>query len=499
MPRLVRDPVTWLTYGQLAIFGYFLYGFTPAVALLRDEQHVSSGMASLHGTAMAAGALVAGAAFPALARRIGRGRAMWAGLTGMAVAVGGLCTLRALPATLTCTLLAAVCGVALVSGVVASLGERHGRSGAAAIAEANAVACGLGALAPLAIGVSVAAGWTWRPAVALVIVLAVAAGAVAVLCGIRIPAGEAARRAAAARSARASAPEDAAGSARASAVVWAAGSVRASGPVDAAESVRASAPVDARAGSAQALGPLDAVRSGQAAPPTAGSPAAVRPRGGAVGEVSPPVAAGGLGAGRLPAGYWIAWVLISLTGSVEVCLNLWSGDVLRQHAGMSAGAAATAVAGIIAGMCAGRLIGGRIALRVAAPPLLLAALGVSALGFAVFWAAPQPWLAVTGLAVTGLGNGMHYPLGIAMALQASAGRPDQAAARSSYGMAVSFGVAPFALGALADQAGARPAFLLVPLFLLAAAALVPPLARRLPPPAAPTPLPRRPESLPAAA
>ncbi len=132
-------------------------------------------------------------------------------------------------------------------------------------------------------------------------------------------------------------------------------------------------------------------------------------------------------------------------------------------------------------MCVGRIIGGRIALRVPAPRLLPGALAVSALGFVVFWASPQPVLAVTGLVILGLGNGMHYPLGISMALQAARGQEDLAAARSSYGMAVSFGVAPFVLGAVADSVGARPAFLLVPVFLVAAAALIRPLARRLPP------------------
>jgi len=407
VPRVVRDPITWLTYGQLAIYGYFLYGFSPAIALLRDEQHVSSGVASLHGMAMAAGALVAGSAFPWVARRIGRGAATWTGLAGLAVSVAGLCLFRPIAATLSCTLLAATFGIALVSGVVASLGERHGRSGAAVIAEANALTCALGAVAPLAIGATVAAGWTWRPAVAVVVVLALVCGAVALLRGIRLP------------------------------------------------------------GAAPA-----------------------RPRDEAAGELTLPAAAGLVPApgtrrprpARLPVGYWLAWTLMALTGSVEVCLNLWSGDVLREHAGMSAGAAATAVSGIIGGMCVGRLIGGRVALRVPAPRLLLAVLGLSALGFALFWTATMPVLAVAGLVVMGLGNGMHYPLGIAMALQASGGRPDHAAARASYGMAVSFGLAPFALGAVADQLGARPAFLLVPAILVGAALLVPPLARRLPPP-----------------
>jgi len=46
-------------------------------------------------------------------------------------------------------------------------------------------------------------------------------------------------------------------------------------------------------------------------------------------------------------------------------------------------------------------------------------------------------------------------------------------------MAVGFGIAPFVLGAFADRVGAHAAFLLVPLFLAGAGALVVPLRRRL--------------------
>lgn len=414
MPRLVRDAATWLIYAQLGIWGYFLYGFTPVIPLLRDEQHVSRSVASLHTMALAAGALIGGAAFPWLARRIGRGVAMWLGLAGVAVGVIAFCLFRPVAATVGSVLVIASLGTLLLSGVVAALGERHGAAGPAAIAEANAIACALGAVAPLVVGASVAAGLTWRPAVAVVVALIGLAALVALTFGVRL------------------------GSARPAV----AGTVAA--PVGELSLIPAAAPQR----------PIS--RPGR------------RP--------------------ALPAGYWIAWVLMCFTGSVEVCVNLWAGDVLRNHAGMSASAAATAVSGIVGGMCIGRLVGGRIALRVAAARILTYVLAVSAAGFALFWVATVPWLAVGGLIVCGLGNGMHYPLAIGMALQVSTGLEDQAAARSSYSMAVGFSAAPLALGAIADRVGAHTAFLLVPVFLAVAGALVLPLARQLRPAVAPAPL-----------
>jgi MFS family permease len=109
--------------------------------------------------------------------------------------------------------------------------------------------------------------------------------------------------------------------------------------------------------------------------------------------------------------------------------------------------------------------------------VLLAAFAVSALGFTVFWVATAPWLALAGLLVCGLGNALHYPLGVSLAVEHSDGQADLAAARTSYAMGLSFGLAPFLLGGLADRVGPHPAFLLVYAMLAAAALAVLALAR----------------------
>ena len=66
-------------YALLGAWGYFLYGFGPVVSLLRDEQHISRGVASLHSTAFAAGAVIGGIVTPRLVRRYGRPATIWAG------------------------------------------------------------------------------------------------------------------------------------------------------------------------------------------------------------------------------------------------------------------------------------------------------------------------------------------------------------------------------------------------------------------------------------
>jgi fucose permease len=176
--------------------------------------------------------------------------------------------------------------------------------------------------------------------------------------------------------------------------------------------------------------------------------------------------------GPLPARYWLAWTVLVLCIGVEFAMTFWAGDGLREHTGASPAAATAGVTAIVAGMFAGRLAGGRLALRVRPGRLLLGAVGLAAAGFAVFWVSTATVPAMAGLAVCGLGISLQFPLGAALAVAASGGRPDRGAGRLSFAAGVASGVAPFALGALADRVGTHAAFLLVPVLLAGAAGCI---------------------------
>ncbi|MER5700745.1 MFS transporter [Micromonospora sp. NPDC002296] len=430
MPHLTHDRTTWLAYAQLALWGFFLYGFGPVVPLLRDEQGTSAAVAGLHSTAIAVGALLGGALFAPVARRIGRGRAAWVGLAGVAVGVAGFGTLRPLPATLAAVVVIATFGMMAISGVNVVLTAHHGPTAPAALTEANAACAGMGILAPLLIGATVDAGLGWRPVMAVEVGLIALLALAALTFRVRPPAAPQALSVAAVSPASVASPAP---------------------PVPAASPEHAV--------------PAVASRVGEPAVAPTGAPAGAERAGG----------------GGLPRPYWIAWVLMAVTGSIEVCLSLWTADVLRSHAGLGAGAASAAVAAIVGGMFLGRLAGGRAALRYRPVPLLLVALAVSLTGFAVFWVASVGWLAVTGLVVLGLGNALHYPLAISIALAVAGPAADKAAGWSSYSMGVGFGIAPVALGWVADGVGPHLAFLLLPGFIATAALLTLRLGRALHP------------------
>jgi fucose permease len=174
---------------------------------------------------------------------------------------------------------------------------------------------------------------------------------------------------------------------------------------------------------------------------------------------------------RLPGAYWLAWGMMTVTGAVEVVLSMWTAEVLRDQVGLSAGSATAVMSAMVGGMFAGRLAGARIALRLSSIPLYFGALALSLAGFTLFWSASSAVVAVAGLIVVGLGNAMHYPLAISLAVAAAPGQADRAAGVASYSMAVSFGAGPLLLGLVADQVGAHTAFLFIPLLIAGAAYL----------------------------
>ena len=153
-------------------------------------------------------------------------------------------------------------------------------------------------------------------------------------------------------------------------------------------------------------------------------------------------------------------------------MTIWSSDLLRQRLGVTDAVAASSLTLVVAGMTAGRLVGARLMLRRTLELLLLAALGVAAVGFVIVWTAPVLWAALLGLLVLGFGMGAHFPLSISRAVASSDSQPDVAAARSSIGAGLAVGIAPFLLGWLADSYGTHTAFLLVPVLLAIAATIL---------------------------
>ncbi|ROO85353.1 putative MFS family arabinose efflux permease [Actinocorallia herbida] len=178
----------------------------------------------------------------------------------------------------------------------------------------------------------------------------------------------------------------------------------------------------------------------------------------------------GRSGGALGARFQIMGMVLLCVAAVEFCFNLWGAELFARRTGLTLEAAATGLTAFTAGLAVGRFAGARLALRYAPAFLLVGALGVTGAGWLVFWLATDPVLGYAGLALSGLGVSLHFPMCVAMLGEASGGRTDLANARASLFAGVGVGAGPFVLGALADGFGPHPAFLIVPFLLVLAIA-----------------------------
>ncbi|GAA0946351.1 MFS transporter [Nonomuraea longicatena] len=370
--RLTRDLPTWLIYLQLGTFATYLYTLSAALPLLREEQGVSDSVVALHGTAMAAGTLLAGPLLPWLARRYSGRAVVWIGLAGVNAGLLPVFLTSWLPATLLGYATASLFGSVALYAMMAALHRHHGPAGPAAISEANAVAVLFGMGGSYLLSVVGQSAFGWRAAMLstpiLTVVLALTLGRVHMGGRKRHP----------------------------------------------------------------ATGPATSPATG----PVAGPPPGWR--------------------------FHVACWAFFCVGALEFCYNLWAARLFADNTGMGAAAAATGLTAFTAGVAVGRFAGAPLALRLSTTTLLVGALGVTGVGWLVFWQSGEPLLAYTGLVISGIGVSLHFPLGLAGVMAIDPVRAPSVA--PVYG-GLAMGAGPFALGALSDGLGTRTAFLLVPVLI----------------------------------
>jgi MFS family permease len=161
------------------------------------------------------------------------------------------------------------------------------------------------------------------------------------------------------------------------------------------------------------------------------------------------------------------WTDVLLAVSAEFCMVFWAPSALADWHKATADQAPAVAALFLVGMAGGRALAAPVTRWLpTARAVLLAASGLGAAGFTVFWAAPTLALAGVGLLVAGLGVALLYPATVSRAVAAWPHAPDRAAARAALASGLAIGGAPYLLARLADATGLRPAYLLVPMLLL---------------------------------
>lgn len=177
--------------------------------------------------------------------------------------------------------------------------------------------------------------------------------------------------------------------------------------------------------------------------------------------VEPPVRSEGPCA-PLPAAFWAYWGVMTAACAIEFTILFWAPAFLERVAGFPAATAATVAAGFPLGVLIGRIGLGIAVRRVSGRVLLVSALGVTLVGFLVYWGIDHPAAALIGIFLLGLGVAPLYPLTMNFAIGAAPGATDVASTRLTLAFGVSILIAPIALGALADEVGLSLAHLTLP-------------------------------------
>jgi predicted MFS family arabinose efflux permease len=175
---------------------------------------------------------------------------------------------------------------------------------------------------------------------------------------------------------------------------------------------------------------------------------------------------------RLPVPFWLYWIVLFFVVAVEMSIVVWSTDFLDSVAGLSRTEAVLGYSAFPAAMLVGRIAGSRLTRRWSSLTLLLIALGVTLVGFPLFWLARLPALNILGLFITGLGIANQYPLTMSIAIGLAQDQANLASARVSMAVGTALLTAPLLLGWLADRLSLQLAYGMVILLMVAALFIV---------------------------
>ena len=159
-----------MVYAQLGLLGFFVVGFGPTQALLRDEQGTSLAISGLHATAYAVAGIFAAASTPILVRRFGRSLVITAAVAVFCLGALGY-TLPLGPwITVTSVLVFAFAVGNLLICLSSFLFDHQGAAGPSSMTQANALAAFTGILAPVVIGFGALTFLTWRVGIWFVLI-----------------------------------------------------------------------------------------------------------------------------------------------------------------------------------------------------------------------------------------------------------------------------------------------------------------------------------------
>jgi predicted MFS family arabinose efflux permease len=176
--------------------------------------------------------------------------------------------------------------------------------------------------------------------------------------------------------------------------------------------------------------------------------------------------------GSLPARFWLSWVGLTFTISSEFAIIFWAAALLKERVGTSPSLSTTLVLAFPLGMFLGRWFGTYVKPDLGIDERLKAILGLQFIGFVIFWTSEILITSFIALLLIGLGTSMQFTLTTLRLLSFGDGKTDLAMGYVALASGLAIAGSPFVLGALADQIGITSAYLVVPVYIAIALAIV---------------------------
>lgn len=176
--------------------------------------------------------------------------------------------------------------------------------------------------------------------------------------------------------------------------------------------------------------------------------------------------------GKLSRTYWIACFGFFICICTEFATSFWAAALLRDRVGGTASAATLAIVALGSGMAVGRWYGAIVLKKLKLDQQLTTIIILQFIGFGIFWFSHSLIVSLVTLFVTGLGISMQFALSSLRLIGFSDKRPDLAIGISSLAAGSGIALAPFMLGVLGDSFGISRAYLMVPVLILIALAIV---------------------------
>ena len=176
--------------------------------------------------------------------------------------------------------------------------------------------------------------------------------------------------------------------------------------------------------------------------------------------------------GKLSGVFWISWIGFVACISSEFAVSFWAAALLKERVGSTAAISTVAIVALGTGMAIGRWYTAVVLKSFKLDTQLLTVIAVQFLGFAAFWLSHSMLISLISLFIIGVGVSIQFALASIRLISFSDGRPDLAIGRTSLGAGIAIAAAPFLLGVLGDSFGISRAYIMVPILILIAFAIV---------------------------